>query len=75
MRPRILGFDGYHCRVPPDDPNTVYAEGEYGRLYRYDRRTGNGPALRPGATRPDEPKGTVHRSPPSAKTSQQSTTL
>jgi photosystem II stability/assembly factor-like uncharacterized protein len=44
---RVLGFDGYHCRVPPDDPNTVYAEGQYGRLHRHDRRTGTAVAIRP----------------------------
>jgi photosystem II stability/assembly factor-like uncharacterized protein len=53
---RVLGFDGYHCRVPPDDPNTVYAEGQYGRLHRYDRLTGKAVSIRPGEKKGEAPK-------------------
>jgi photosystem II stability/assembly factor-like uncharacterized protein len=36
---RLLGFDGFQCQVPPDDPGTLLAEGQYGRLNRIDLRT------------------------------------
>jgi hypothetical protein len=44
---RVLGFDGFHCQVPPDDPSTVYAEGQYGRLYRLDLRRRVSTPIRP----------------------------
>ncbi|MFO0926938.1 MAG: hypothetical protein U0736_07825 [Gemmataceae bacterium] len=31
---RVLHMDGFACAVPPDDPDIVYAEGQYGRLHR-----------------------------------------
>ena len=34
------GGDGFQSRVDPEDPNTVYAESQYGVLVRFDRRTG-----------------------------------
>jgi photosystem II stability/assembly factor-like uncharacterized protein len=39
--------DGFHCRVDPRDPNTVYAEAQYGVLVRYDRRTGERMGIQP----------------------------
>ena len=32
--------DGFHSQVDPEDPNTVYAESQYGVAVRYDNRTG-----------------------------------
>ena len=52
---RILGMDGYHCRVPPDDSNTIYAEGQYGRLHRIDRRFGKSVSIQPGGPKPASP--------------------
>jgi photosystem II stability/assembly factor-like uncharacterized protein len=43
----VLGGDGFHCKVDPKDPNTVYAEAQYGILARYDRRTGEAVGIRP----------------------------
>ena len=43
----VLGGDGFHCRVDPTDPNTVYAELQYGVLVRYDRRTGEAIGITP----------------------------
>jgi photosystem II stability/assembly factor-like uncharacterized protein len=34
------GGDGFRSQVDPEDPNTVYAESQYGVLARYDKRTG-----------------------------------
>lgn len=41
------GGDGFYSQVDPDDPNTVYAESQYGGLARYDRRTGERVELQP----------------------------
>ena len=35
----LVGGDGFQCRVDPKDPNTVYAEFQYGGLMRFDWRT------------------------------------
>ncbi len=35
-----VGGDGFESRVDPVDPNTVYAESQYGGLVRFDRKTG-----------------------------------
>ncbi len=35
-----VGGDGFQSRVDPVDPNTVYAESQYGGLVRFDRKTG-----------------------------------
>ncbi len=34
------GGDGFVSQVDPDDPNTIYAESQYGGLVRFDRRLG-----------------------------------
>jgi photosystem II stability/assembly factor-like uncharacterized protein len=41
------GGDGFHSRVDPDDPNTVYSEAQYGELIRFDRRTGEAVGIQP----------------------------
>lgn len=41
------GGDGFQSRVDPKDPNTVYAESQYGGLVRYDRRTGESVGIQP----------------------------
>ncbi len=43
----VQGGDGFHCRVDPRDPNTVYGEAQYGNLVRYDRRTGEQVGIQP----------------------------
>src|SRR5262249_30351634 len=43
----LHGGDGFHCKVDPKDPNTVYAEAQYGDLVRYDRKTGEEIGIRP----------------------------
>lgn len=44
---RILGADGFSCQVDPADPNTVYAEAQYGRPRRINVRTGEAKFIRP----------------------------
>jgi photosystem II stability/assembly factor-like uncharacterized protein len=41
------GGDGFRSQVDPDDPNTVYAESQYGVLVRYDTRTGEELLIQP----------------------------
>jgi photosystem II stability/assembly factor-like uncharacterized protein len=41
------GGDGFHCKVDPKDPNTVYSEMQYGGLVRFDRRTGQKVGIQP----------------------------
>ncbi|MDB5308513.1 MAG: hypothetical protein JWO38_2715, partial [Gemmataceae bacterium] len=43
----VMGGDGFHCKVDPTDPNTVYAEMQYGGLCRFDRRTGQRVMIQP----------------------------
>ncbi len=43
----VQGGDGFQCRVDPKDPNTVYAEMQYGGLVRFDRRTGQRLGIQP----------------------------
>ena len=49
------GGDGFHTRVDPEDPNTVYAELQYGVLTRYDRRTGERQGIQPQPAADEEP--------------------
>src|SRR5262249_12253806 len=72
---RVLGYDGYYCQVPPDDPNTVYAEGQYGRLHRVDLRTRTTTQIRPREPRPDAPQFRFNWSSPIALSAHDSKTL
>ena len=47
--------DGFHVKVDPDDPNTVYTELQYGSLYRYDKRTGERVGITPAETKGEPP--------------------
>ncbi len=44
---RLLGADGFRCAVDPADPDTVYAELQYGGLRRLNLRTGAETDVRP----------------------------
>ena len=48
------GGDGFQSQIDPEDPNTVYAEAQYGVLTRFDRKTGESLVIQPQA-RPGEP--------------------
>jgi len=41
------GGDGFHSEADPEDPNTVYAESQYGVVVRYDRATGEKKGVQP----------------------------
>jgi len=41
------GGDGFRSQVDPEDPNTVYAESQYGGLVRYDKSTGEELVIQP----------------------------
>ena len=41
------GGDGFRSVIDPDDPNTIYAEYQYGNLTRFDRRTGEQIGIQP----------------------------
>lgn len=45
----LKGGDGFHVKVDPKDPNTIYCEMQYGGLVRYDRRTGQSIGIQPQA--------------------------
>lgn len=47
----VQGGDGFHCKVDPTDPDTVYGEYQYGGLVRYNRKSGNRIDIRPVATK------------------------
>ncbi|MBK9707800.1 MAG: glycosyl hydrolase [Acidobacteria bacterium] len=41
------GGDGFHTRVDPEDPNTIYATLQYGSIVRFDKRTGERIGIQP----------------------------
>lgn len=41
------GGDGFHSRVDPKDPNTIYAESQNGGLVRFDKRSGERVGITP----------------------------
>ncbi|HYH00830.1 MAG TPA: glycosyl hydrolase [Terriglobales bacterium] len=49
------GGDGFRSQVDPVDPNTVYAEAQYGGLVRFDRRTGEELGIQPQPGRGEPP--------------------
>jgi photosystem II stability/assembly factor-like uncharacterized protein len=49
------GGDGFRSVVDPEDPNTVYAESQYGGLVRFDRRTGERTGIQPQPGKGEQP--------------------
>ena len=47
--------DGFRAQVDPEDPNTVYAESQYGVLVRYDKRTGENIVIQPAEGKGEPP--------------------
>ncbi len=39
--------DGFHVRIDPEEPHIVYTESQYGRLVRFDTRTGERRLIQP----------------------------
>ena len=50
----VQGGDGFQPRVDPEDPDTVYAQSQYGNLVRFDRETGESVDIQP-QPEPGEP--------------------
>ncbi|MCB1035792.1 MAG: glycosyl hydrolase, partial [Acidobacteria bacterium] len=50
-----IGGDGFQSQVDPEDPNIVYSQFQYGRLSRYDRRTGQEIDIQPQPGPGEEP--------------------
>jgi photosystem II stability/assembly factor-like uncharacterized protein len=44
---RVLPGDGFQCQADPEDPGTVYAEIQYGRLNRINLRVGQAKPIQP----------------------------
>ncbi len=42
-----VGGDGFHVQIDPQDPSVVYTESQYGRLVRFDTRTGERRLIQP----------------------------
>jgi photosystem II stability/assembly factor-like uncharacterized protein len=42
-----VGGDGFHVKIDPQDPSVVYTESQYGRLVRFDTRTGERRRIQP----------------------------
>ncbi len=53
------GGDGFYSRVDPTDPNIIYAESQYGVLYRMDRCTGERRRIQPW--QPQDPEVPSYR--------------
>ncbi len=50
-----VGGDGFQTQVDPEDPNTIYAESQYGVLVRFDKRTGERVLVQPQPGRGEPP--------------------
>jgi len=48
------GGDGFRSLVDPDDPDTVYAENQYGGMVRFNRKNGERTQIRPPTARGEE---------------------
>jgi photosystem II stability/assembly factor-like uncharacterized protein len=51
----IVGGDGFQVQVDPKDPDTVYAESQYGGLVRFDWRTGQRVSIQPLHAKDERP--------------------
>jgi photosystem II stability/assembly factor-like uncharacterized protein len=49
------GGDGFRSQVDPEDPNTIYAELQYGDIVRFDRRTGESVGIQPQEGKGESP--------------------
>ena len=49
------GGDGFEAQVDPTDPNTVYAQSQYGNLWRFDKASGEKISIKPREGKDDAP--------------------
>ena len=52
---RVGGGDGFYAQIDPEDANTVYAEWQFGNLYRRDLATGGMQMIKPRAPEGEKP--------------------
>lgn len=52
---KVAGGDGFHVCVDPTDPDTLYAESQFGRISRIHLRTGERKSIRPRSRRGSPP--------------------
>ena len=55
---KVGGGDGFYSQIDPVEPYYVYAESQFGVVYRLDRRTGQRKSIRPSQS---DPEGTPDR--------------
>ena len=48
---KVAGGDGFYAAVDPTNPNTIYAESQFGNLQRLDRATGARKTIKPRSQR------------------------
>ena len=46
---KVMTGDGFQVRIDPSDPTILYAEAQYGRIVRHDRKTGQNTSIAPAA--------------------------
>ncbi|HMO13946.1 MAG TPA: hypothetical protein PKD64_01075 [Pirellulaceae bacterium] len=51
---RIGGGDGFYVQVDPHDPDIIFAESQFGMIFRLNRRTGQRASIRPPQSEPRE---------------------
>jgi len=49
-----LGGDGFFQAIDPTDPNIIYSAYQYGNIYRYDKKSGEGIKIRPEPVKGEE---------------------
>jgi photosystem II stability/assembly factor-like uncharacterized protein len=49
-----LGGDGFWQAIDPDNPDIVYSEYQYGNIYRYDKKSGQGTGIKPQPRKGEE---------------------
>ena len=49
---RVGGGDGFYVQVDPNDHNLIYAESQFGAIYRLNRATGQSKSIRPPQSEP-----------------------
>jgi photosystem II stability/assembly factor-like uncharacterized protein len=47
--------DGYVCAIDPGDPNIIYSEWQVGRLFRYDKKSGEKVNIQPQPEKGEDP--------------------
>ena len=51
---KVMTGDGFQVRIDPSNPSILYAEAQYGRIVRHDRKTGQNTSIAPDALEGEE---------------------